>query len=320
MNFGLSGLSWSLGPRGANVNIGPRGTYANVGIPGTGLSSRSRIGGHPAQVSQSRNLNGLTVAFRLQDDGTVLIVAEDGSALPIRAIKMVREQNGERLRTWLEEKCGHWKKGIDELLGIHLRTPRPDVLPADAARRAYPQPRPVEPVPRKVRLLDRTFRSWRQRIELQNSQAVQQYANALASWEAGRVEFERVETERLRLFEANTSPDPASAQEYLSEILGRVEWPREWPRETSASIEANDAATCMLIDVDLPEIEDMPDKVATVAARGLKINIKDRPAVQRRREYVTHVHGVLFRIIGEVFAALPRIRRVVASGYSQRAN
>jgi hypothetical protein len=31
-----------------------------------------------------------------------------------------------------------------------------------------------------------------------------------------------------------------------------------------------------------------------------------------------HIHAVLFRIIGEVFAALPRIQLVTASGFSQR--
>jgi hypothetical protein len=99
-------------------------------------------------------------------------------------------------------------------------------------------------------------------------------------------------------------------------VLGRV----EWPRETVVSVEVDYTATGVLIDVDLPEIEDMPDKSATVAARGLKLNIKDRSAAQRRREYVTHVHGVAFRVIGEVFAALPRIDHVLASGFSQRAD
>ena len=43
INFGLWGMSATIGPRGASLNVGPRGTYANVGIPGTGLSSRTRL-------------------------------------------------------------------------------------------------------------------------------------------------------------------------------------------------------------------------------------------------------------------------------------
>ena len=45
MNFSTSGVSWTLGPRGASIGIGKRGTFLNSGIPGTGFYSRERIGG-----------------------------------------------------------------------------------------------------------------------------------------------------------------------------------------------------------------------------------------------------------------------------------
>jgi len=32
-----SGVSFGIGPRGANVNFGPRGVRSTVGIPGTGV-------------------------------------------------------------------------------------------------------------------------------------------------------------------------------------------------------------------------------------------------------------------------------------------
>lgn len=44
LNLSSRGPSATVGPRGASINVGPRGTYANVGIPGTGLSSRTRLG------------------------------------------------------------------------------------------------------------------------------------------------------------------------------------------------------------------------------------------------------------------------------------
>lgn len=44
LNFSRSGVSTSIGLRGATVTLGPGGTYANVGIPGTGISYRSRLG------------------------------------------------------------------------------------------------------------------------------------------------------------------------------------------------------------------------------------------------------------------------------------
>lgn len=45
INLSKSGVSTSLGPRGADVNIGKGGVTANAGIPGTGLSYRQKLGG-----------------------------------------------------------------------------------------------------------------------------------------------------------------------------------------------------------------------------------------------------------------------------------
>ena len=44
INLSKSGVSTSLGPRGADVNIGKDGVTANAGIPGTGLSYRQKVG------------------------------------------------------------------------------------------------------------------------------------------------------------------------------------------------------------------------------------------------------------------------------------
>ncbi|HSS14776.1 MAG TPA: DUF4236 domain-containing protein [Rhizomicrobium sp.] len=43
INLSKSGVSTSLGPRGADVNIGKDGVTANAGIPGTGLSYRQKV-------------------------------------------------------------------------------------------------------------------------------------------------------------------------------------------------------------------------------------------------------------------------------------
>lgn len=38
LNFSRSGISTSVGVRGATVTVGPRGSHVNLGLPGTGLS------------------------------------------------------------------------------------------------------------------------------------------------------------------------------------------------------------------------------------------------------------------------------------------
>ena len=43
LNFSGSGISMSMGVRGASVTVGKQGIYANYGIPGTGLYNRQKI-------------------------------------------------------------------------------------------------------------------------------------------------------------------------------------------------------------------------------------------------------------------------------------
>lgn len=45
LNLSKSGISTSIGPKGAKVTFGKNGTYLNKGIPGTGLYSRDKLSG-----------------------------------------------------------------------------------------------------------------------------------------------------------------------------------------------------------------------------------------------------------------------------------
>lgn len=314
LNFGLRGLSATLGPRGASVNLSPRGVYQNLGLPGTGLSLRRRLDSPTPRRSAPAGNRKMGVAFKLQDDGVVRVVDDSGNELPPRLTKLAREQMESTWRPWLEEKCDHWNTGIDELLNIHLETPDPKAPPRASHRVQFKGDQPAEPAPQPIPFLARIFRSWRERIERSNAEAFERYRTALVAWERDRDEHDREEDARLTLFGPNAAVTPEALQNYLCDVLGRV----KWPRETTVSLEVTDVLDAVSVDVDLPEIEDMPDKTATVASRGLKLNIKDRPVTQRRKEYMAHIHGLLFRVIGETFAAFPRLTQVTASGFSQR--
>jgi hypothetical protein len=43
LNISRSGISTSVGVRGATMTFGKRGTYVNAGIPGSGISYRERL-------------------------------------------------------------------------------------------------------------------------------------------------------------------------------------------------------------------------------------------------------------------------------------
>lgn len=91
-----------------------------------------------------------------------------------------------------------------------------------------------------------------------------------------------------------------------------------WPRETNVSYQINANSREVWLDVDLPEIEDLPQKISSIAATGKKLNIKQKPKKQLQMEYATHIHGIAFRLAGTVLATLPIVELIIISGYSQR--
>lgn len=46
LNISKSGISTTIGVKGASINIGSKGIYGNVGISGTGIYSRTKISGN----------------------------------------------------------------------------------------------------------------------------------------------------------------------------------------------------------------------------------------------------------------------------------
>jgi hypothetical protein len=72
------------------------------------------------------------------------------------------------------------------------------------------------------------------------------------------------------------------------------------------------------LDVDLPEIEDLPRRLTSVPERGYKLTTKELKGKALQELYARHVHGIGFRIIGEVFATLPTVEQVSLSAFTQR--
>lgn len=73
----------------------------------------------------------------------------------------------------------------------------------------------------------------------------------------------------------------------------------------------------MMIDLDLPEIEDMPrDKLSELASGALKI--KPKTQKEQREDYRTCVFGLGEYVAANVLSIVPRAERVLVSAYTQR--
>ncbi len=314
-NVSGSGSSWSFGPRGASVSVGKRGTYLNTGIPGTGLYARERIGASPPR--RAANAPATTTTYSLtcgiSDDGVLTFKDANGNAVPENLVEVAKKQNREAIQGLIQTQCDQINGQVDVLGRLHCDTPDCSTTPKFMAP-LFDSPQPSARAPIKPGFFDKLFKSRSAKIDSDNRKNADAFALQLQIWQQEKADFDARVAERRELVERLIYSDVLSMEKFLEESFQDI----TWPRETAITFDINDRGATVLLDVDLPELEDMPTKLAAVPSRGLKLSVKEMPAAKVQKLYSDHVHSLMFRLIGEVFAALPSAQRVTCSGYSQR--
>ncbi|HEX2592115.1 MAG TPA: DUF4236 domain-containing protein [Rhizomicrobium sp.] len=87
INLSKSGISGSVGPRGASVNVGRHGVTTSAGLPGTGLSYRQRIGHRGTWLGIGLLIAAL--AFSAWHNGGVNALAPRAVSIPDAAAQRV---------------------------------------------------------------------------------------------------------------------------------------------------------------------------------------------------------------------------------------
>ena len=324
LNLGLRGMSVTAGIPGLSVNVGPRGVYRNLGLPGTGLSHRERIDtpgrdastmGPPLSSDTSVEPNGdvrLRVQLSLDANGRLVIRDTSGGELAPAIERRLRAEQADGLFAWLDQREHEIDAGFDELSAIHLHTPSPEwSLPHTPEPFDVPEPAP--PAEITVNLWDRIMgRAEAKAAEQEEATAA--YERASTEWRRAREAHDRAQAAWPAEMERQLRTEPEVMERALEDALDAI----AWPRATHVRFALDDTGARIVLDVDLPELEDMPSQDAERAARGFKLNVRTRPASEVRDAYVRHVHGVLFRVAGTAFHVLPALDEVVISGYSQR--
>lgn len=114
--------------------------------------------------------------------------------------------------------------------------------------------------------------------------------------------------------QADPAPmDGDRAEDDVEAWLGDSEAPVPFSVQTLAA----PGKRAMMIDLDLPEIEDMPsDKLVEMDDGSLKI--KSKTIKEQREDYRTCVFGLGEYVAANVLAIVPQAERVLVSAYTQR--
>lgn len=321
LNLSGGGVSTTIGGRGFRTTVGKRGTTTTASIPGTGLSwsstsgaGRSSTRGRSASITRPEvRAVQMTVSIQLQDDGTVTFHAPDGSRLPPHLESQARKQARDTTLVKLYEEAATRNAVHRQLANTHSDTPPPApplAFVPDPFEEAEPTP-PVAPIRRWYHAVLKS--NWR-RLEEAHRDAQRAYELARGEWLEQREAHERETTARRQRYELAQRGDLAATEAELEAMLPDL----DWPRETSVSFEVE--GSVVRLDIDLPEVEDLPRGEWSVLKGDERLVEKPLSETECRRRYARHVHGVIFRAVGETFARFPTIESVEASGYSQRLN
>ncbi len=355
VNIGKKGFSSiGIGPRGASMSIGSQGTHANVGISGTGLSLRHRLddGGNTREEQRllraqeklekaERRQEALSkVSLKLNENGSLNILNAFSEPLSRADMKLVWEQQEDTIFEWLENEAEEINGDVKLLENIYYDTPNTNHGVEYTAKEYY-EPMPNKPIisnkptkeelpalgffasffkskkeehQHKVEELEKQYQQKLQTWGVQKKEKDSQYLKELGNWEKEKKEYQDKEKHNEENFSELVNTDIEFMESLLEEVFNSL----TWPRETIVSYDIDDEGEVVWIDVDLPEIEDLPQRVASVAATGRKLNIKNKAKKQLQLEYAKHIHGIAFRLVGSVFTALPKAKDIVISGYSQR--
>ncbi len=248
------------------------------------------------------------------DDGVLALFSADGDPLPSSIERKAKEQRSAELRDLLCQHCAEINAEIEAVVDVHRDTPAPDtVFPFHPA--SFEIERPRQPTKHRVNPVLRALLPFvvKGRVAA-NAELEAEYGRAVSEWERQRHRFDRDQQARLAEMDRMRREHVETMGIVLEAQFRRI----QWPKETSISFDVLDGGRRVALDVDLPEIEDMPAQRARVAERGWKVSTRDLSARDLRQTYAVHIHGVIFRLIGEVYGVLPTVVEVTASGYSQR--
>jgi len=325
VNLSGSGASMSVGPRGASVSFGKRGTYANFGLPGTGLSYRTRLDRGSASSRQralQAEANG-----HLRNELEREVEALNSAVEAIINIHLLTP----------DPRNGHT---YSELLHHYRELAlKPYAVPAPMRPdKPVPLAEPTQPGDDHGRgFIGRMFESadarqerqrlnlerWQREVEMcqqENALTLKRYQTArqlwaeqYSHWQCDAEEHDKKIQHAAGDIDRRFDADSGYFESLLTEVLQAT----DWPRETLVAFQVEPERSAILIEVDCPEVEDMPTSTVRLNAKGTEILEKEISQKAVRERYALHVHGILMRVAGMAFCALP-FEKVVISGFTQR--
>lgn len=343
LNASKSGVSFTVGGKGISLNVGKKGVFLNTSIPGTGLYDRKRIdtlitdklgiGKKKKEIAKENKVPDFTMT--LNEEGEVVIENESGRAITsettLRAIRQTEEYKetyGELMDAYLKqinaatEAFTHiYKLAADvSATGAHkagaISIPKGKVFEEPKPTRESILPALEAEAEKEAERFPFYSRKLKKRQYVQQQMEVF-YARALDEWEARKAAFEGENDDLALELPAAASADQAVTPDFIEQQINSWLSTLELPVDFSLQYDYDENSGVLWVDLDLPEIEDIPTEKAVEYKSG-QVKAKEKSQKELRQDYVTCVFGLAVFFASYLFCLSPHIGQQVISGYTQR--
>lgn len=352
LNFSGSGVSVSAGVKGLSLTFGKNGTFLNTGLPGTGLYNRQKISGTSKKSTVPQQ--DMNISLTLDETGSPKLRVTDSFGRDITDEQTIRKIK--RMASYKDavEKLSNDKRETIEntlksFIEIYKLTPplTPESIYLEKLRvlqlqkyekRSFSTPPPsIESVTLLLQIeAKQTIKKilfWKNkklREEFVANNIKQRLQQKFEEWELKRDSFNKAEEEneikQNKLFfkqyiEARSKIEnflnatDASVSKSVEELLSEITLPVDF----AVDFEYSESISTLYIDLNLPEIEDMP-KMKVNLLQSEKISIKEKSQKELKQEYALCVCGIAFYFAGCFFNISSKISAIQISGYTQRIN
>ena len=262
----------------------------------------------PAKIHIEPNIN-LAIDTRHR----LLIEDDSGKALSAEQEWRVRQNYRDEMLSMLCDFSCVLNSQLQQVLNVHLATPQPNQeLPSGCLFEPLHEAPPEEPAYQHKGWVDKLL-PWRAK-EINNRNAVlaSQFRSQQAVWKKKAEEHEQA---YLQFWDTRLST-AEKTEAFLDQLLGKA----LQGTDSHTEISVDKGTSAVWVNTHFPEIKMLPGLEHKVLEKELRLTCKSLSPTKKRQYYMQQVHAIGFRLIGEVFTAVPELKQVVFSGYSKRLN
>ncbi len=355
LSMGVRGASVTFGKKGTYLNTGIPGTgiYNRQKIGGSS-TTKTKSSGYLSGSNSSAPQMKINVELNLDDKGNPILKLTDSIGRVVTDESIIRkvkrgEQYKQGVKKLMAEKREEVEENLKSFIEIYKSTPDlyaqsqiqdelNNLIPQQYKRRNFTESKPlIDDVKKDLEIeanqkINKLFfwKNKKLRTEYVANNLQTRHHELLDKWGQRKYDFEieqdKIESEQNAIFIEEYESIKTDLENYLEGgedyvsnkievILNEITLPVDFSIDYEY---AKDKFT-LFIDLDLPEIEDMPTEKINTLASG-KISVKEKSQKEIKQEYAQCVSGIAFYFSGLFFNISSRINTIQISGYTQRVN